>query len=384
MVPRRFTHVEETRERFGDRTDRLGAYLRVGDPLADAVADAMAAMSHADRARMIDTALDRGIEAVNDAPPALVALFASLDRVPFWVDFDRADRGGSAFLASGWFGGIVLALESLILGYCSPAGNKPLAFSGRLKENAPRRLAETSRFVQAVSLPGGMRRFGDGFKITVKVRLMHAQIRRMLSASPEWEHDEWGVPINQADMAGTALLFSLLVIDGLAKLGVALADDDAEDLMHLWRYAGHVIGVHQDLLCASRAEGAVLWDVLGSTQDVPDGDARDLAAALIDTTGAKAQNLEEKARFVAFAYGVSRYLIGDRLADGLAFPRSGWKLVLPAVRPAIRAVHGVAQKTMLGRKLASKLGMRHWSVVVETGLAGMPATFPMPETLAAE
>ncbi len=377
-------NVEETRERYGDRADRLGAYLSEGDPLADAVARELASLAPSARARMIDTVLDRGIEALVDPPPSLVALFASLDRTPFWVDFDRADRGGSAFLASGWFGGIVLALESLILGYCSPAGNKPLAFSGRLTENAPRRLAETSRFVQAVSTPGGMRRFGDGFKITVKVRLMHAQVRRMLSASPEWQADQWGVPINQADMAGTALLFSLLVIDGLEKLGVALPDDAAEDLMHLWRYAGHVIGVAPDLLCASRAEGRLLWDVLGSTQDVPDGDARDLAAALIETTGAKASTLEEKARVVAFAYGVSRYLIGGPLADGLGFPKNGWKLVLPVVRPAIHAVHATAQRTALGRALAAKLGARHWSTVVETGLGGRPATFPMPETLAAE
>jgi hypothetical protein len=381
---RRFINVSEARARHAERTDRLGDCLSIGDPLADAVVDALAQLSKDERARLIDTALDRGLEALNDAPPALAALFESLDRVPFWVDFERANRGGNAFLRSGWFGGVVLALESLILGYCSPAGNKPLAFSGRLRESAPRRLAETSRFVQAVSLPGGMRRFGDGFKITVKVRLMHAQLRRMLCGSPDWASSEWGVPINQADMAGTILLFSLLLADGLAKLGVGLDDAAAEDLMHLWRYVGYVIGVEHDLLCASLAEGRVLWDVLGATQDVPDHDARELAAAVIATSAAKATSKKEHERILAFGYGVSRYLLGDSLADALGYPNNGWKIALPALRPVLRVAHVAAQRTNLGRTFAAKVGVRHWSTVVDTGLAGTPATFALPVTLAAE
>jgi hypothetical protein len=44
-------------------------------------------------------------------------------------------------LRTGFLGGIVLGFRSLVAGYCSPAGNKPLAFSGRLREAAPRRLS---------------------------------------------------------------------------------------------------------------------------------------------------------------------------------------------------------------------------------------------------
>ena len=60
-------------------------------------------------------------------------------------------------------GGLVLSLRSLMGGYTAPVGNKPLAFSGRLRERAPRRVAETARFVTAVCAPAGMRRGAPGF-----------------------------------------------------------------------------------------------------------------------------------------------------------------------------------------------------------------------------
>src|SRR5262249_51979302 len=177
---------------------------------------------------MLEAALDRGIGAVPDAPEALRALFAELDRVPAWVDWPTLDAGGELLMRAGPFGGMVLGAGSLVLGYASPGGNKPLVFSGRLTEQAPRRLDETSRFVQAVCRPGGMQRSGDGFKITVKVRLMHAEVRRMILRSGRWDDARWGAPLNQHDMAATTLLFSLVVLEGLRSLGLVIGREEAE------------------------------------------------------------------------------------------------------------------------------------------------------------
>ena len=165
-------------------------FLATTDPLADAVAAAFAALPAGRGRRLLDTALDYGVEAVPDAGPALTALFAQLDHVPLWVDWERLDRGGALFLRSGAFGILVLALYSLPLTYSSPGGNKPLVFTGNLLRRAPGRLAETARFAVATSRPGGLRRFADGFKSTVKVRLMHAQVRRLLWQSGRWNGAE--------------------------------------------------------------------------------------------------------------------------------------------------------------------------------------------------
>src|SRR5690348_14385547 len=214
-LPARFQDTADARRRFGDQLDRLAPFLLRVDPAADAVVEAFASMPSGQGFRLLEAALARGIDHVaNDAPAELRALFADVDHVPLWVDWDAVNRGGAAFLRTGVIGGVLLAMQSLILGYASPGGNKPLVFSGRLREQAGRRLGETSRFVYAVSQANGMRRSGEGFAITVKVRIMHAQVRRLIHASGRWETALWGEPINQHDMVATALLFSVAVIDG--------------------------------------------------------------------------------------------------------------------------------------------------------------------------
>src|SRR5215472_7080029 len=125
MFPTRFVHLAEARRRFGDRVDRLGGFLGAGDPLADAAVEALADRPPAERERLVGQALSGDVRSL---PPELRALRASLSALPFWADLDRARRGGEVLLRTGFFGGLVLGFRSLVAGYCSPAGNKPLAF----------------------------------------------------------------------------------------------------------------------------------------------------------------------------------------------------------------------------------------------------------------
>jgi len=382
--PSRYLHLDQARERYGARVDRLGSFLLEGDPLADAAVLALAAHPKDVRQAMVDTALDAGIDAVPEAPDALRALFAQLDRVPFWVDPARLDRGGAAFLRAGLLGGMVLGAYSLVAGYCSPGGNKPLAFSGRLSQDAPRRLAETGRFVQAVSSPGGMGRFGDGFKAMVKVRLVHATVRQMLARSPRWNAAAWGVPINQYDMSGTALLFSYIVLDGLDKMGFQMTADERADFMHLWRYGGYLIGVDDELRCTTEAEGKALWELLSTTQAPPDDDSRALAHALLDSGVAAARTPEERVRAErarVVGYALSRHLLGEEYADWLGYPKTPWRHAVRLFQSMNeRAGDALARTTGLPFARVDR-GARYWKFVVDTGLRGVPATFAMPEAV---
>lgn len=384
-VPARYVNLDEARRRFGEVVDRFGAHFNEGDPLADAAAEALSLMPTAAREALLERSLREG--APDDAPEALRALLAACERVPFWVDFDRCDRGGAMFLRTGILGGLILGSYSLTAGYLSPAGNKPLSFSGRLTEQAPRRLAETGRFVEQVSLAGGMRPRAEGWRITVRVRLMHASVRRMLSRSPRWDAGAWGVPINQADSAGTIMLFSLVVLDGLDKLGFPTTREEREDFLHLWRWVAYVIGVDEDLRFASEREARRFWDLLSTTQGPPDDDARALARALHDSPITGARNPAERARaerMRAVGYALSRYFLGDEYADALGYPRT-------------RAVHALALMRRLSRRGGTiwralpavpvgseAVGARYWRFVVEQGLRGTPASFAMPEGLRRE
>lgn len=383
--PSRYVNLEAARRRHGDRVDRFGAFLSMGDPLADAAVDALAEFPRDVRDSLVDRALAEGIDAVVEAPGALRALFSQLDHVPYWVDWPRVDRGGRAFLEAGLLGGLVLGAGSLVAGYCSPAGNKPLMFSGRLASDVPRRLAETSRFVELVNAPGGMRRGAEGFRACVKVRLMHAMVRRALLRSPRWRLDDWGVPINQYDSCGTLLLFSYTVHEWLARLGYVMTRQERDDFLHLWRYAGYVLGVEEELLCATYEEAAAQWDLLASTQDPPDDDARTLARALMESGRIAARTRDEEAasrRRIPFAYALSRYLIGDFYADALGYPKSPWAHVFPVFRELHAAGLGRLRTFGPAGGFAFELGRRYWQEVTRVALRGVPASFAMPDPTA--
>src|SRR5690349_17142302 len=167
--------------------------------------------------------------------------------------------------------------------YTATAGNERLACSGGLREQAPRRVAETARFVTAVCAPNGMRPGAEGWRITLHVRLMHAQVRRLLWASGRWDRERWAEPINQHDMLATMLLFSEVYIEGLRVFGFSISDEEAEDWIHLWRLVAWVMGTEEALLPGNYAEATVLRELIQHTQGPPDTDSRELAAALLGT-----------------------------------------------------------------------------------------------------
>ena len=274
--PTRFCNLDEARARFGDRVDRLGPYLERSDEPADA-AIATVTPGPAGEA-VVGAALDGGV----DVPAPLRALVEEARRVPPWVDWERVERGGRFFFRAGLLGGLVLGGRALIFGYASPAGNKPLVFSGRLREAAGPRLHETSRFVQAIMRRGELRPGGAGWRITLRVRLMHAQVRRMISASGRWDGAAWGLPINQHDLVATSLLFSVVTLGGLRALGLDVSRDEADDFMHLWRWTAHVMGVDPALVPTTEPEGYRLGELIAATQAPPDDDSRALTAALIE------------------------------------------------------------------------------------------------------
>jgi mpaB/rubber oxygenase-like protein len=196
-------------------------------------------------------------------------LFEQLEYVPFWVDRDRCNFGGATFLRCR-LGFAVLAMLSLPLIYSWHAGNKALALSGQLMHRASQRLKDTTRYVFAVCQPDALSRFAEGFAMTVRVRLIHAQVRRLLLESGQWRDDAWGAPINQCHMAGTNLMFSVGVLDGLSRLGYRFEPVEREALVHLWRYAGYLLGVDPELLTADEIEGNRLLRLMFEFEPEPD------------------------------------------------------------------------------------------------------------------
>lgn len=367
------------RHRYGDALLRdLGSQLLVTDAAADQAVDAVSVLPRGQGFEQLQRLLAGG--SVPAAPEALARLVTAASEVPPWVDWNAVARGGAVFLRAGLAGGIVLGMNSLVLGYASPGGNKPLVLSGRLQEQAARRLAETSRFVQAVTRPDGLRRFGEGFAITVKVRFMHAHVRRLIAAGGRWNCSLWGEPINQHDMVGTILLFSVAAVEGLRRLGYEVSPAEAEDVVHLWRYVGHVIGVDPALLPASQRQAMILAETIRDTQGPPDDDARALVRALFEARLSLATSPRQKRMAqlrLGVMQGIARRLIGDPLADQLAIPPNLWQHVGAAVRPALGLAARV-NRLPLWRDLATRVGDRYWESAIAFGMGDHRAQFAPP------
>jgi hypothetical protein len=367
----------------GTRAEKYAQFLWRTDPFAEAVIDEFARMPESKWRALLELALVKGVEAVPDAPEALRALFRQLECTPIWVDRDRCNLGGATFLRCR-LGFVPLAMLALPIIYSWPAGNKPLALSGQLVHRASQRLKDTARYVFAVCQPDGLSRFSEGFAMTVRVRLIHAQVRKLLLESGQWRSETWGAPINQCHMAGTNLMFSVGVLDGLTRLGYRFERVEREALVHLWRYAGYLLGVEHELLIADEFEGHRLLDLMFTFEPQPDDDSRALVDALMQTSFTYVRNFKA-ARWctVNLCYGISRALIGDQQAAALRFPKTNWKFVVPAIRPLtwlVETTRMFSTRVQALAKVAGPKAFRH--LLSERGLKGRTGDFAIPRRIA--
>jgi hypothetical protein len=198
-------------------------------------------------------ALEYGVASVADAPPALVEFFTEVEAEPSWLDWDEVERGGRFFRSLGKNASDVLLQLSLVGGYRFGGPTDLLVATGGLTgEQTLRRLAETQKWGSSLAKPGALRPprdgkpSGEGWRLTVHVRLMHALVNH--SFEPTWDTETWGLPINQADQASTLGLFDGVLIIGARALGVPVSRRESKELMHLWKWVGHLMGVDPDFL----------------------------------------------------------------------------------------------------------------------------------------
>src|SRR5437870_12302008 len=108
-IPTRFTNRVEASKQFGSHVDKLAPYLLRADPLADEVASAFGRLAPGIGRKMLDAALAGGVRSIAGAPQALRDLFAQLEDVPLWVDWDQLDVAGATHRRTGRTGGLVRA-----------------------------------------------------------------------------------------------------------------------------------------------------------------------------------------------------------------------------------------------------------------------------------
>lgn len=365
------------------RREAVRAGLRKGDPQADALVDWMAA-EKGKGWRLFDQALTKGIDTIDAPAPALAAFFAQIDRRPDWVQDDLLRLGCQAALSVGPLLRYALGSGTLMVGYCSSAIARVLMMTGALGDRTYKRLEETGKFAVDIFASGTLGRFSTGFASAVRVRVMHAMVRRSLTKDPRWRPDDWGLPVNQADMSATALAFSLGMVGPLIDLGLELTAAEKEGIVHLWRYVGYIMGVEEDLLPDSYAQASSLFSLLVRSQPDADDDSRALSVALLGAGREALAGLPQPwgrwlADLDAAAYaGVSRHIIGRTAADTLGLPDTGWRLLPRVMRPAIVAANGL-RRLGPARKGFASLRLRQLEAQIARAFKARKAPFETGE-----
>jgi hypothetical protein len=255
----------------------------IGDPLADAAI----AELFADGGVASMNALMASFVANEHLAPATLPLtvqryLEESSVLPAWADPAIVKAGEDVFWRFGPRIILTLCCYSLPFCYLGRDGVPVLAMTNRLSSNSKRRIVETAQMVVDCLQAGGLTTGTGRGRLTVqKVRLMHAAIRRLAPSAPTYL-PEFGIPVNQEDLAGTLMSFSWITLDGLEKLDIPLTEDDRQAYIHCWNVVGHLLGVHDDLLPANATEAKALSNAIAAHQFGPTQDGKDLTAALVD------------------------------------------------------------------------------------------------------
>src|SRR5947209_15840603 len=217
---------------------------QIGDPLADGVIAELFANSEVGAVNELMKALvTNEFPEPSTLPPVVRTYLEKTDQLPDWADTNLIAAGEQVFWRYGPKLILILHCYSLPFDYLGRDGVQVLALTTRLVSNPSRRIIEVAQFLVDIMQAGGLTApEGRGRRAIQKVRLMHGAVRKMASGAPTWKA-EYGLPINQEDLAGTLMSFSSIVIDGLEKLGVTLSDSDREAYLHCWLVAGHLLGI---------------------------------------------------------------------------------------------------------------------------------------------
>lgn len=336
--------------------ERMGRDLLVGDPLADDLVDWMLATGTQQTRPLFDRACAEGIASVPDAPEPLRRFFEVVEQDPPWLDRERLRRAPEAFALAG-VDGLYIARDVAFLGGYRAAGfNKTLIRTGALEKGSAKRFAETTQWAQSVTHPGGLEKYGPGYRSTLEVRLIHGFVRRHVLALDDWDVDEWGLPINQTDMAATMVGAMLTPFIAGAALGLVPTRREVEDVAHAARYAGWLMGVDDHWLPTSYRDAVrVLTHTLSAILQ-PDDTTRVMAQPMgNDPLGWHFDRFPAVRRRIARSQHLS-------ITSALLGPRAMRSLGLPVTVPWYPALKAPVN-LVVGRVVRMVPRLRRWYVL---------------------
>ncbi len=297
--------------------------LHDGDPAADALIEWMYEYGPRQARALFEQALAQGVHTIPEAPEPLKAFFRTVEKTPDWVDFDAIADGVAFVHRIGPTAAYVLRDLALMGGYLLSGFNQALVMTGALNKGTAQRVAETGKWWMDCTEPDGLRRFNAGFRTTMHVRMVHGLVRRTLLRRDDWDYAQWGLPLNQIDMAATYLGFSVVMLGGLRKMGIPVTQRESRGVMQLWSYACWLMGVDEKWIRLRETEAMVLLQHTMMTQSRADWTTRELGYALsrepLERKFPRFQELRRKLEYHKHM-SVSQYFLGSDKLQQLGLP----------------------------------------------------------------
>ena len=321
----------------------------IGDPVADDVVNALASFNQASVHQFINAGMEQDAKTLADAPQPLRDFFSRIEVPPPWFDPASVHAGCRAFHTySDLF---ITAFFVVTLENVATLMSKAFYVTGGVTTGeGPRRIRQNIRHFIEIMLPGALDREGEGWKLSVRIRLVHAQIRRLLRASDEWNEAVYGAPLSVAHVALASANFSAMMLRYAARLGAHLDDEARASFMQIWRRASWLIGTPDALLFdGDEAKTAEFSRIARLCEPPPNDESVVIANTLVNALPLipGLTNLAAQRSMLTHTYRVSRALLGDELADQFKFPRlwtAGLLTWLQWKRGARRVAHRLAPR----------------------------------------
>ena len=299
------------------------AHTHIGDPLGEAMAEDLEEFSSEDSSRLIETAMNDSSEnALRDSPASVRKFFKEAETQPEWLDYSAFSPGVRMFHRNSQLILAAFVAGVLIEGFTTNIA-KSFLITGRVRDQGVRRLGQNNRHMMEIFIPGGLYREGDGWKLSVRIRIIHARLRHLLSTSEDWDTEAWGVPISAAHLGYAISAFSARLLKHMKTLGASYNDDEYASFMAVWRYSGYLMGIPETILFRDADEALRLYDIgLVCEPDSP-SESIVMAHSLVNSAPLMAgmTDPDDRAHLAGYVYRISRGLIGSKIADSLEYPR---------------------------------------------------------------
>ena len=303
-------------------------HTTIGDPELDPVLAELSSIPHSQLHRFIEGGIEQDESKLKSAPKEFREFFYSLESPPEWVDKESFTPGIRVFHANVDLMLIAFVTGVLIEGFATLIAKS--FNTTKRTETTTRRLKQNNRQMLEIFYPGGLDRTEDGWKLSTRVRFVHARIRSLLAKSEFWDHDSWGTPVSAANLGFAISIFSKRMVEFSVKVGAKYTEEEKRSVISVWRYAGYLMGIPESILFKTIEDAEEIFKIGRMCEPPPDHDSVEMSNILIRSIPhvVGIEDPVEQEELVKLAYRLSRAFIGNKLADSLEFPKSSTLLTL--------------------------------------------------------